>query len=134
MIREKICEFATVRLLAPGVVENIIHDNVALDVQEIKELKEINKELTEGGTYAVLVNSGMFTSITKEARELTASSQFQQKTIAKALLVPSLGHRLVGRFYITVNKPHITTRIFSPSDRDKAISWLQELVDGVEER
>lgn len=117
----------TVRLLAPTIVENIIHDNSEIDVEDIRQLKEINKKLTGGVNYAVLVSSGMMTSITPEARELSADKDFQQKTVAKALLIRSLGHRLVCRFYIKVNKPFIKTKIFS--DRNEAIKWLKEQVE-----
>ncbi len=116
----------SVRLLTPTIVENIIHDNSDIDVKDIRQLKEINKRLTDGAKYAILVNSGMMTSITSEARELSANKDFQQETVAKALLIRSFGHRLVCRFYIKVNKPHIKTKIFS--DRHKAVDWLKEQV------
>lgn len=117
---------ATIRLLTPTIIENVIHDYAELDSADIIEIKEINKRLTGGKHYAVLVDSGMMTSITKEGRELSSSKDFQQQTTAKALLIRSLGHRIVGRFYIRVNKPHIRTKIFS--DRDKAIQWLKRHV------
>lgn len=120
-------ESVTVRLLTPTIVENIIHDNSDIDVEDILQLKEINKKLTGGANYAILVNSGMMTSITKEARELSADKDFQQQTVAKALLVRSFGHRLVCRFYIKVNRPHIKTKIFS--DRHEAIKWLKKQVE-----
>src|SRR5690606_33800995 len=98
-----------------------------LDTDDILEIKEINKRLTGGKQYALLVDSGMYTTITNKGRELSASKEFQQQTTAKALLVRSLGHRLVGRFYVRVNKPHIKTKIFS--DRNKAIEWLKQQVN-----
>lgn len=117
---------ATIRLLSPGIVETIIADYTTLDCENVLKIKETNLELTGGLPYAVLVDSGMFTGITQEARELSASSEFSQNTIAKALLVRSLGHRIVGEFYIRVNKPKIKTKIFA--DRTKAIEWLQKKV------
>lgn len=118
---------ATVRLVSPAIVENIIHDHVTLDTPEIIEIKEVNKQLTGGRPYAVLVDSGKYTSITREGRELSASKDFQQQTTAKALLVHTLSHRIVGRFYIRMNKPYIKTRIFS--DRAAAIQWLEKQVN-----
>lgn len=114
---------ATIRLLAPRIVENIIHDYTTIDVEHFLEIKEANKKLTNPQTYAVLVDSGIFTGITKEARELSANSEFVQNTVAKALLIRSLGHRIVGQFYINVNKPKIRTKIFV--NHEKAIIWLE---------
>lgn len=118
---------ATIRMLKPNIIENVIQDNTTLDTDDILEIKEINKQLTGGQQYAVLVDSGMMTAITEEGRELSARKDFQQQTIAKALLVRSLGHRIVGRFYIKINRPHIKTKIFS--DRDMAIQWLEQQVN-----
>lgn len=112
----------TILLLRPGIIENIIHDHATLEKEDILEMKQINKQLTAGLPYVVLIDSGTYTDITKEARELIASQEFGEKTIAKALFVRSLGHRIVGQFYIKINKPYINTKIFA--DREKAIEWL----------
>ncbi|MBD3637098.1 MAG: hypothetical protein HUJ25_07095 [Crocinitomicaceae bacterium] len=128
MIQEIKTSSATIRLISPGIIENIIRDNSVLDILEIKEIKAANEEMAEGKKYVLLINSGQYTSITKEGMELSASETFQRNTIAKALLVNSLGHRIVGNFYIKFNKPFIVTQIFS--DRDKAISWLKTKSEG----
>jgi hypothetical protein len=123
MISEDIItESATIRLIAHGIIENIINDNGTLEIENVLEIKEVNKKLSNGQPYAVLVDSGMYGTISKEARELLASKEFAETTIAKALLVRSLGHRIVGKFYIRINKPFIPTKIFS--DREEAINWL----------
>ena len=119
-------ESATIRLVTPKIVENIILDYTTLEKNHVLEIKEINKQLTKGQPYAVLVDSGMLTTISKEARELSASVEFSDITIAKALLVRSMGHRLVASFYIKINKPHIKTKIFS--NREFAIEWLKTQV------
>ncbi len=123
MISEDIIkESATVRIITHGIIENIINDYCTLERENVLEIKEVNKKLSNGQPYAVLVDSGMYTTISKEARELLASKEFAEITIAKALLVRSLGHRIMGQFYIKINKPFIPTKIFS--DREEAILWL----------
>ncbi|MBK9191731.1 MAG: hypothetical protein IPM77_09575 [Crocinitomicaceae bacterium] len=114
------------KMIEPGLIENYIKPGVNIDVADAWEIKKSNMELTNGNSYAVLVVSGHLSSVTKGAREVVASRQFVGKTIAKALLVDSLGHRLVGNFYLTVNKPLITTKIFT--DREAAINWLRTLI------
>lgn len=115
---------ATIRLIAPRLIENIIHNYTTIEEEDLLELKEANVKISNGQPYAVLIDSGMMTHITKEARELLASKEFAQNSIAKALLVRSLGHRIVGQFYIRVNKPHVKTELFT--DREKAIKWLKK--------
>ena len=110
-------------MIEPGLIENYIKPGVNIDVADAWEIKKSNLELSIGNNYAVLVFSGHLSSVSKGAREVVASRQFVGKTIAKALLVDSLGHRIVGNFYLTVNKPLITTKIFT--DRETALNWLR---------
>lgn len=119
-------QFATARLLTPEIIENIIHDYATLEKENVFEIKKLNRQLSNGKPYAVLVNPGLNTAISKEARELSACEEFAQDTIAKALLVHSVGHRVVAQFYIKINKPHIRTKIFT--DREKAIEWLNSQI------
>lgn len=114
----------SIRLIAPGIVENIVHENASLDVTDILNIKAVNEKLTEGRPYGVLVDSGMFATISKEARELSASAEFARNTIAKAIYVRSLGQRIVGQVYIRVNRPAIKTKVFD--DRLTALAWLKE--------
>lgn len=110
-------------MLAENILENFVHDHSTIDVEDVLEMKKHNKAITQGQPYCVLVTTGMITTITKEARELAAGKEFKQQTVAKAILVHSIGHRLVARIYMKVNQPHITTRIFS--DREEAMAWLR---------
>ena len=121
--KEHRIESATVRLIDNGIIENMIHDHQELCVPELLEIKSLNTQLSGGKPYAVLVNSGQLTTITKAGRELSASKEFVQNTVAKALLVKSVGHRIVGQFYLRVNKPHVSTKLFGK--RDEAIDWLR---------
>ena len=113
-----------VRLLEPNLLENKILDGFTLDVGDVEELKKLNIAMTEDGHYAILVIFGHLSEVTKGARELIASKEFQRNTVAKSLLVNNIGHRLLGNFYLSVNKPYIKTRLFT--DRDVAIIWLKE--------
>ena len=114
----------TVSLIHPNIVDNTICDYSDIGKNDILKIKEINEELTKGIPYGILVSAGEFSSITKEARELSSSKHFQKKTVAKAIIVASLGQRVVARFYVKVNKPHIRTKIFA--ERQPALEWLQQ--------
>lgn len=115
---------STVRVIRPNIIENIIKDYANIDVKDVLEFKALNKELMGDKPYAVLVNSAITATITKEARELSASKDFVQNTVAKALLVSGMGHKIVAKFYLKINKPFIKTEIFT--DREEAIKWLEK--------
>lgn len=111
-------------LLEDQILENIIKPGVTIEIEDMWKIKEANMKLIADKKYCILVTSHYLADISKEARELAAGIDFQMNTLAKALLVETTGHRIVGNFYIKVNKPAIKTKIFS--DRNKAMEWLRK--------
>lgn len=116
-------------LIEDCIIENKITENSCIDVYDVIAIKQENLKLANGKKYAVLVTPGQYSTITKEARELVSSYEFTIDTIAKALIVNSLAHRIIGNFYIKVNKPFIKTQIFT--DKEKAIIWLRNQLNQI---
>ena len=117
----------TITYLEDGIVENYLKPNQIIDAEDILELQENNRLIAQNIPYTVLVIPGEGATVTKEARVLTASKKLVGIKLAKAFVLKSLAHRIIGNFYITVNKTHLITKIFS--DRDKALIWLRKFVD-----
>ena len=113
-----------IRFLEEGIVENYFKGGDLMEVDDFIELKKVNLNLFANKPYTVLVEAEELTSFSKESREYVASKEYVGLTIAKALYIKSLGQRIVGNFYLHVNKPHIKTKLFT--DRTKAIDWLRE--------
>ena len=114
----------TVTVLEPGIIENFVKSGVTVEREDIVELKKQNISVSGNKHYAVLVTTGALSTITKEARELAASKEYAMTTKAKAIVVESLGQRIVASFYIRINKPYIRTKLFS--DRNSALTWLRQ--------
>ncbi len=95
-----------------------------MEVEDFYELSKVNYHLVKSKPYTVLASAEELTSFSHEARELVASEKFAGIAIAKALLISGLSQRIIGNFYIRVNKPHIKTQLFT--DRQEAINWLRE--------
>jgi len=113
-----------IQQIEEGIVENYFLSGENIEVEDFQELKIKNLEIMGKRSYTVLVAAEGLTSFTREAREYVASKEYVGITIAKALLISGLGQRIIGNFYMKVNKPNIKTRLFS--DRDKAIAWLRK--------
>lgn len=94
-----------------------------MEVEDVLELKKLNKSIAEGKPYAIVVRFEHLADVSKKAKELIASKEFAEFTMAKALLVDNIGHRLVGNFYLTINKPFMKTKVFT--DKTAAIEWLK---------
>ncbi len=112
-----------VSLLEDGIVENYIKPGSIMEVEDVIAIKQHNFETAGKKKYGVLVTAGELASFSTEAREMAASKEFIEAAQAKALLIDSIAHKIIGNFYLRVNKPYIKTKIFS--DRAKALSWLR---------
>lgn len=119
-------DFGRAVLLEPGLIENSIETDIDLQPEHVQQMKKANHELAAGRRYAVLVTSHPYSSFSPEARVYSARPEFVQDTIASALVIQSMAQRLVGNFYLQVNRPHIPTRLFT--DREAALEWLREEV------
>ncbi len=71
----------------------------------------------------VLADSRQVTYHSKEVREFYASREMGDHISAMAVLVESFATKLIGNFFIRVNKPHFPTKLFT--DEKEAIAWLK---------
>jgi hypothetical protein len=82
------------------------------------------EELKLGTKVFVLSENEGFYSITKEARKLSASTEYSSHIGAVAVLISYLPTRFIAELYLKINKPVVPTKTFT--DRDAAITWLEE--------
>ena len=114
----------TVRIIASGILEGFIQDRSSLERNDFWEMKEMNLKLSGGLPYCIIVQTGYFVRISDEFKALTLEKNTDDKALARAILVNSLGHRIAGNFYVNFNKPQIKTRLFT--ERDDGIQWLKK--------
>lgn len=113
------------KLLEEGIIENVIYDYASLECEDVLKFRELNQTLAQNSqSYLVLVEPGLFSSISFAARKLVASAEFKQLAVAKALLAKNFAQELVVNFYLRVNRPVIETRIFTK--RSAALQWLRK--------
>jgi hypothetical protein len=123
--------------LAGGFKVNL-YDNSIIEVQWDPELKEVEKfhmvELTRaikilGNGKPMRVYSTVydFMSFSEEARAYSVTEQAERYTLANAVLIDSLGKKILFNFYLKFNKPNNPIRAFS--HQDQAFEWLLSLQD-----
>ena len=106
-------------LFADQVSEELAKENV--DAQE--RLRDIvGKTKTR-----VLVDLTALTEISKDARDYFANERTASIQRATALLIGSPVSRVIGNFFMGLNKPSYPTRLFT--DPRRAITWLQTFSD-----
>ncbi|MCW3105392.1 MAG: hypothetical protein JWO09_3832 [Bacteroidetes bacterium] len=106
------------------LLEYIVKEGVKLDVDELLEGKKALTKLRPGVRFFVLAEGIEFFTISKEARDLCATAEYSDNTIAIAFYTPNISLLLMGEMYNKINKPAVPTKIFS--QRDTAEEWLRE--------
>ena len=106
-----------------GILKAVLADYDEITLEDVKEQRKIAHELTGGKPHVVLAITGRRTSATKEAREYS-SKNTPEGRIAEAILIKSLPVRLMGKFYININKPAVPTKMFDTEA--EALVWLRQ--------
>ena len=106
-------------LFGDQATEELAKENV--DAQESVR-DGLNKEQIR-----VLIDMTAVTEISKEARDYFANERTASIQRATALLIDSPVSRVIGNFFMGLNKPISPTRLFT--DSNKAIQWLHTFSD-----
>jgi hypothetical protein len=99
-------------------------DNVEVDINDVKENYDAAMKLTGGKKYLSLVMAAPFSTITKEAREITNKEFMYKNTVAQAIVVHSIANRLMGNFLVKFYKPFCPLKLFK--NKEDAVMWLNE--------
>jgi len=71
-----------------------------------------------------LIDARNVKSITKEARDYLASAEGTRYVTAAGLLLESYLGKIMGNFFLQINKPSLPTKMFS--NKKEAIEWLTQ--------
>lgn len=107
-----------------GITNILLDDNIEIVLADSTEQYKTLKARYDGkNRYKILVEPGRYTSISKEAREFSSVQERNNMTVATAVLVRSLAHRIIINFLINfTQKQNMKMRMFD--SKEKAIEWL----------
>ena len=117
---------ADVTLHNDHLVKIHVKENSDLDENDIREINDHKNQLVGSKKYIVIFVPPKIGSISKEARELSASKEVTHNAVAKAIIVKQLSSRIIGNFFIQFNKPGVPIKLFD--DEKKAENWLRSLL------
>ena len=81
------------------------------------------ERLAGGKPRPLLVDIGGIRSITKEARKFVTGDDPVKMILAAAIIVGSPLSRLIGNFFLGLNRPKVAVKLFD--SEEKAIEWLK---------
>ncbi|HXC05915.1 MAG TPA: hypothetical protein VNZ86_14230 [Bacteroidia bacterium] len=115
---------ARVGLRPDGIVETDIKDEVELELADVKEIIDTIAQIGEQKMRPQLIVAGPLSGPDLKAMNYLASAESSPFAIAEAYVITSLSQKILGRFYLSFNKPARPTRMFG--DEAEAVSWLLE--------
>ena len=109
-----------------GIIKIVYKDDHEFNINDAKgSWLEIEK-ITQGKAMPILKIPGKYSSIDTEARKFISSEEGMKYSTAEAFVTSFLPHRLIGNFYMKINKPVKPTEFFDTEE--KAVEWLQQFV------
>jgi hypothetical protein len=114
----------TVSWLEGNVFKVDVHESAFLELDDIREMQMHKAQMTKGSMYCVLFVCPHFGNLSKESREYLALPETNMNAVAKAVITPNMGTRMLTDFFILVNKPPVLHKAFS--NVEAAFSWMAE--------
>lgn len=107
-------DFGEVSIRQEGVVHAKVLHGVEIDLEKAKTYHELVEHLTKATVHSTVIDLNGVSSVSPEARKfLQQKSSAWGKTIAVALVTSTFTARVIGNFFLTINKPSYPIKIFS---------------------
>lgn len=106
-----------------GIVKCVVKKNVHMDLDDAKENVAVVRTLSDDKRVPVLIDISQSLGITKEARDYFSSDEVAEAQSASALVVKNLFARLVGSFFLGLNKTKFPIQLFT--NEAEAEEWLK---------
>lgn len=109
-----------------GICYTVVKPNAIIELEDALANSEAVKTVSMNAIYPILVNLKQIHSISKPARDHFSMQNRAAGVTAIGMLIKSPGSRIIGNFFLGLNKPTVPTKLFT--DKDKAIAWLKQFV------
>ena len=118
---------AVVFLRSDGIVQIDIKVGVdELSLDDFKDITEAIKIVGKGKKCPILSVASGYINVEKEAREFSAGEEGTKYTLADAFVLHSFALKLIGNFYLKIDKPIVPTKMFTSTE--SATQWLKTFI------
>ena len=109
-------DFGEVSLREAGILQARLFNDVEINLERAKEYHSLVEYLSRSQPHVTLIDITGISSMTPAARkQLQEASSEWGKTIAVALVTNSFTARVIGNFFLSINKPSYPIQIFTDS-------------------
>lgn len=115
---------STIEFWGNDIIFIKLKDAIQVELEDAQKQHFFLKSKYDGiHKHSILVEPGLDTSISKEAREFASKPDSNEMTEATAVIVKSLAHRIIINFIINLTHQQ-TMKMKMFDDKQKAINWL----------
>ncbi|WP_066756723.1 DUF7793 family protein [Crocinitomix algicola] len=123
------CEKSTVSLLDDDILYINVNTDQEFGLYDYRQVQLASLRLVKGNDVFSLIHVGDKTIPNKEAREACTRDIGHGKIKAEAIIIHSLGQRIVARHVLKQKRKLIPIRLFT--NEDKAKAWLKKIKEGL---
>ena len=110
-------------LIEDGIVQFQCIDHTYTE-NDVKEINLALGRIANGEKVLQLVIASDYSTVNPAARKAMGRPEYSIFSIAEAYLIKSLAQKILGNFYLKIDKPSVPTRLFN--DYDEALNWLRQ--------
>jgi len=107
-----------------GIARTKVKPGVEITLEHAVENSEAVSSFYKDKKFPILIDSRGIKSMSREAREHFSANGRDAKTCAFGIVIKSPLSRVIGNFFLGVNKPAVPTRLFD-NEKDAA-EWLKQ--------
>lgn len=114
-----------ISLIEESYYDLFIKDNVEIFVEDMLRIVEAQKQLS-GQRIPILISGGKYSTTNVEVMSFLAKNENIPYSKVSAYVTNSISQKLLGNFYIKINKPERPTRFFNA--KEDALIWLKQYI------
>lgn len=109
-----------------GIARTCVKENAEITLDLAIQNTEMVNTLFKVKKFPIMIDSRGIKSMSREAREHFSTKGRDPKTNAFGIIIGSPISRVLGNFYLGINKPSVPTRLFN--NEEDALLWLKQFV------
>ena len=119
----EVCGAFTIRLRSDGILHSHTSSGIDFNIESLKKFNVVMGQMLNYQKAPLLITFDEFAIPPVETREFWAKKESCPYASADAYMATTFGHKLIGNFYLTFNKPGRPTKIFV--NQKEAVDWLR---------
>lgn len=109
-----------------GICRTKVKPNSDITLEDAMENTAVVTSFFNGQKFPIMIDARDIKSMSREARSHFSTNGRDSKTNAFGIIVKSPISRVIGNFFLGINKPAVPSKLFE--NEEKALKWLKNFI------